>query len=44
VPASLLVNLPTLPGAAAIPNHREASHLLDEDADVIVDYALNIIR
>jgi hypothetical protein len=44
VPANLLVNLPTLPEPLQfriIDNHLI---LLDEDADVIVDYALNIIR
>lgn len=44
VPASLLVNLPTLPEPLQFRIIEKHLMLLDEDADVIVDYALNIIR
>jgi len=44
VPASLLVNLPTLPEPLQFRIIEKHLILLDEDADVIVDYALNIIR
>ena len=44
VPASLLVNLPTLPEPLQFRIIVKHLILLDEDADVIVDYALNIIR
>jgi hypothetical protein len=44
VPASLLVNLPTLPEPLQFRIIDKHLILLDEDADVIVDYALNIIR
>lgn len=44
VPANLLVNLPTLPEPLQFRIIDKHLILLDEDADVIVDYALNIIR
>lgn len=44
VPASLLVNLPTLPEPLQFRIIEKHLVLVDEDADVIVDYALNIIR
>ena len=44
VPASLLVNLPTLPEPLQFRIIEKHLILVDEDADVIVDYALNIIR
>ena len=44
VPASLLVNLPTLPEPLQFRIVEKHLLLLDEDADIIVDYALNIIR
>ena len=44
VPASLLMNLPTLPEPLQYRIVDKHLILLDEDADVIVDYALNIIR
>ena len=44
VPASLLVNLPTLPEPLQFRIIEKHLLLVDEDADVIVDYALNIIR
>ena len=44
VPASLLLNLPTLPEPLQFRIIEKHLILLDEDADVIVDYALNIIR
>jgi len=44
VPANLLVNLPTLPEPLQFRIVEKHLILLDEDADVIVDYALNIIR
>jgi hypothetical protein len=44
VPASLLVNLPTLPEPLQFRIIEKHLILLDEDADVIVDYALNIIK
>jgi|SRR5688572_15904102 len=44
VPASLLVNLPTLPEPLQFRIVEKHLLLLDEDADVIVDYALNIIK
>jgi hypothetical protein len=44
VPASLLVNLPTLPEPLQFRIIEKHLILLDEDADIIVDYALNIIR
>jgi hypothetical protein len=43
VPANLLVNLPTLPEPLQYRIIEKHLLLLDEDADVIVDYALNII-
>jgi hypothetical protein len=43
VPANLLVNLPTLPAPLQYRIVEKRLILLDEDADVIVDYALNII-
>ena len=44
VPASLLVNLPTLPEPLQFRIIEKHLVLVDEDADVILDYALNIIR
>lgn len=44
VPANLLVNLPTLPEPLQFRIIDKHLILVDEDADVIVDYALNIIR
>lgn len=44
VPASLLVNLPTLPEPLQFRIIEKHLLLVDEDADVIVDYALNIIK
>jgi hypothetical protein len=44
VPANLLVNLPTLPEPLQFRIIDKNLILLDEDADVIVDYALNVIR
>jgi hypothetical protein len=44
VPASLLVNLPTLPEPLQFRIIEKHLILLDEDADIIVDYALNIIK
>lgn len=44
VPASLLLNLPTLPDPLHYRIIGRHLILLDEDADVIVDYALNVIR
>jgi hypothetical protein len=44
VPANLLVNLPTLPEPLQFRIVDKHLILVDEDADVIVDYALNIIR
>jgi hypothetical protein len=44
VPANLLLNLPTLPEPLQFRIIDKHLILLDEDADVIVDYALNIIR
>ena len=44
VPASLLVNLPTLPEPLQFRIIDKHLLLLDEDADIVVDYALNIIR
>jgi hypothetical protein len=44
VPASLLVNLPTLPEPLQFRIIEKHLVLVDEDADVIVDYALNIIK
>lgn len=44
VPANLLVNLPTLPEPLQFRIIEKHLILLDEDADVIVDYALNIIK
>ena len=44
VPANLLVNLPTLPEPLQFRIIDKHLILLDEDADVIVDYALNIIK
>jgi hypothetical protein len=44
VPASLLVSLPTLPEPLQFRIIDKHLILLDEDADVIVDYALNVIR
>ncbi len=44
VPANLLVSLPTLPEPLQKRINEKHLILLDEDADVIVDYALNVIR
>jgi hypothetical protein len=44
VPANLLMNLPQLPAPLQYRIVEKHLILLDEDADVIVDYALNIIR
>lgn len=44
VPASLLVNLPTLPEPLQFRIIEKHLVLVDEDADIIIDYALNIIR
>ena len=44
VPANLLVNLPTLPEPLQFRIIEKHLVLVDEDADVILDYALNIIR
>ena len=44
VPANLLLNLPTLPEPLQYRIIDKHIILLDEDADVIVDYALNVIR
>ena len=44
VPANLLINLPTLPEPLQFRIIDKHLILLDEDADVIVDYALNVIR
>ena len=44
VPASLLVNLPTLPEPLQFRIIEKHLILLDEDADIIVDYAWNIIK
>ena len=44
VPANLLVNLPTLPEPLQFRIIDKHLILVDEDADVIVDYALNVIR
>ena len=44
VPANLLINLPTLPEPLQFRIIEKHLILLDEDADVIVDYALNIIK
>lgn len=44
VPANLLLNLPTLPEPLQYKIIGRHLILLDEDADVIVDYALNVIR
>jgi hypothetical protein len=44
VPANLLMNLPTLPAPLQYRIVEKHLILLDEDADVIVDYALNIIK
>lgn len=44
VPANLLVNLPTLPEPLQFRIVEKHLILVDEDADVILDYALNIIR
>ena len=44
VPANLLVNLPTLPEPLQFRIIDKHLVLVDEDADVILDYALNIIR
>ena len=43
VPANLLVNLPTLPEPLQYRIVEKHLILVDEDADVILDYALNII-
>jgi hypothetical protein len=43
VPANLLLNLPTLPEPLQFRIIGKHLILLDEDADVIVDYALNVI-
>jgi hypothetical protein len=43
VPANLLLNLPTLPKPLQFRIIGKHLILLDEDADVIVDYALNMI-
>jgi hypothetical protein len=44
VPANLLLNLPTVPEPLQFRIVEKHLILLDEDADVIVDYALNVIR
>jgi len=44
VPANLLIKLPTLPEPLQFRIIEKHLVLVDEDADVIVDYALNIIR
>jgi hypothetical protein len=44
VPANLLLNLPTLPEPLQFRIIDRHLILLDEDADVILDYALNVIR
>lgn len=44
VPANLLVNLPTLPEPLQFRIIEKHLILVDEDADVIVDYAFNVIR
>ena len=44
VPANLLLSLPTLPEPLQYRIIDKHLILLDEDADVIVDYALNVIR
>ena len=44
VPANLLLNLPTLPEPLQYRIIDRHLILLDEDADVILDYALNVIR
>jgi hypothetical protein len=44
VPANLLINLPTLPEPLQFKIIGKHLILLDEDADVIVDYAVNVIR
>jgi hypothetical protein len=44
VPANLLINLPTLPEPLQFRIIDKHLVLVDEDADVIVDYALNVIR
>ena len=44
VPAYLLINLPTLPEPLQYRIIGKHLILLDDEADVIVDYALNIIR
>ncbi len=44
VPATLLLNLPTLPEPLQYKIIGKHLLLLDEEADVIVDYALNVIR
>jgi hypothetical protein len=44
VPANLLLSLPTLPEPLQFKIIGKHLILLDEDADVIVDYALNVIR
>jgi hypothetical protein len=44
VPANLLLNLPTLPEPLQYKIIGKHLLLLDEEADLIVDYALNVIR
>jgi len=44
VPANLLVSLPTLPEPLQYRIIEKHLVLVDEDADVILDYALNVIR
>ena len=44
VPANLLINLPTLPEPLQFRIIDKHLILVDEDADVIIDYALNVIR
>ena len=44
VPANLLLNLPTLPEPLQYRFIEKHLILVDADADVIVDYALNVIR
>lgn len=44
MPANLLINLPTLPEPLQFRIVGKHLILLDEDADVIVDYALNVIK
>jgi hypothetical protein len=43
IPANLLLSLPTLPEPMQFKIVGKHLILLDEDADLIVDYALNVI-